>query len=110
MSFDTRTTHVTPAGGNIFSDLGFGPEDAARLLAETDKVLSEKLVIKELMITEIAGWIVESNLKQMMAAEILGVTCQRVDDAINKKSSKFTIDELVDMLEKTGKHIQLSIR
>ncbi len=28
--------HVTPAGGNVFADLGFEPEEAARLLAEAD--------------------------------------------------------------------------
>lgn len=30
------TTHVTPAGGNVFSDLGFPPEEAEQLLAESD--------------------------------------------------------------------------
>ncbi len=29
-------THVTPVGGNVFADLGFEPEEAARLLAEAD--------------------------------------------------------------------------
>lgn len=29
--------HTTPVGGNVFADLGFPPEEAARLLAETDK-------------------------------------------------------------------------
>ena len=31
-------THVTPVGGNIFADLGFEPEEAAKLLAEADGV------------------------------------------------------------------------
>lgn len=35
-------THVTPVGRNIFTDLGFDPEEAEALLAETDKgILSE---------------------------------------------------------------------
>lgn len=29
--------HVTPAGGNLFADLGFEPEDAARMLAELEQ-------------------------------------------------------------------------
>jgi len=35
--------HITPVGSNIFVDLGFEPEEAARLLAETDQAISEKL-------------------------------------------------------------------
>lgn len=43
MMSDTETEHVTPVGGNIFADLGFEPEVAARLLAESDQAISEKL-------------------------------------------------------------------
>jgi len=43
MMSDTETEHVTPVGGNIFADLGSEPEEAARLLAESDRVISEKL-------------------------------------------------------------------
>ncbi len=32
-------THVTPVGGNIFADLGFEPDEAAKLLAEADGVV-----------------------------------------------------------------------
>jgi len=38
------------------------------------------------------------------------ITRPRVSDVVNKKSIKFTIDALVDMLARTGKHIQLSVR
>lgn len=60
--------------------------------------------------TELAGWIDEKKLKQADAAKILGVTRPRVSDVINKKSIKFTIDALVDMLARTGKHVQLSVQ
>jgi predicted XRE-type DNA-binding protein len=103
-------THVTPVGGNIFADLGFEPEEAAKLLAETDAIISEKLAIKDSLMTELAGWIEAKKLKQAEAAEILGVTRPRVSDVINKKAIKFTIDALVDMLARTGKHIQLSVQ
>ena len=51
---------------------------------------------------EVAGWIVERKLKQAEAAEILGVTCPRVSDVINRRASKFMIDALVDMLARIG--------
>lgn len=33
---DLRSGHLTPADGNVFSDLGFPAEEAAALLAEAD--------------------------------------------------------------------------
>lgn len=35
----TKIEHVTPIGGNVFLDLGFAPEVAARLKAETDAMV-----------------------------------------------------------------------
>ena len=109
MSIETKSTHITPVGGNVFADLGFEPEEAAALKAESQRIISEKLAIKESLMSELAGWIEASKLKQAEAAEILGVTRPRVSDLINKKTLKFTIDALVDMLARTGKHVQLSV-
>jgi predicted XRE-type DNA-binding protein len=110
MSIETKSTHITPVGGNVFADLGFEPEEAAALKAESQRIISEKLAIKDSLMTELAGWIEAKKLKQAEAAEILGVTRPRVSDVINKKAIKFTIDALVDMLARTGKHVQLSVQ
>ncbi len=110
MSIETKSAHITPVGGNVFADLGFGPEEAAALQAESKRIISEKLAIKESLMTELAEWIDERKLKQAEAAEILGVSRPRVSDVINKKSIKFTIDALVDMLARAGKHVQLSVQ
>jgi predicted XRE-type DNA-binding protein len=76
----------------------------------TERNEAEKRVIKESLMTELAEWIEHNQLKQVEAAEILGVAPPRVSDAINKKTIKFTIDALVDLLAKTGKHIKISVR
>lgn len=110
MSTETKSMHITKVGGNVFADLGFAPEEAAALQAESKRVISEKLAIKEMLMTELAEWIDEKKLKQADAAQILGVTRPRVSDVINKKAIKFTIDALVDMLARTGKHVQLSVQ
>jgi hypothetical protein len=39
----TGTTHITPAGGNVFLELGFKPEEAARMLAESNQEIEAKL-------------------------------------------------------------------
>ena len=109
MNIDTESRHITSAGGNIFADLGFEPEEAATLKAESDRIITEKLAIKESLMTEIAGWIEEKNLKQIEAAKILGVTRPRVSDVVHKKSVKFTRDALVDMLTRTGKQVMVSV-
>jgi predicted XRE-type DNA-binding protein len=110
MSIETKSSHITPVGGNVFADLGFEPKEAAALQAESKRIISEKLAIKESLMDELAIWIGEKKLKQADAAQILGVTRPRVSDVINKKSVKFTIDALVDMLARTGKHVQLSVQ
>ena len=103
-------THRTPADGNIFADLGFAPDEAQRLLAEADMAIDEKRALKQTLMTEIVDWIDAHNLKQAQAAEILGITRPRVSDVVNQKTPKFTVDSLVDMVLRTGKHVQLSVQ
>ncbi len=110
MNTGTRSAHVTPAGGNVFEDLGFEPQEAQALQARSQRIISEKLAIKEALMGELAGWIESEKLKQEEAAQILGVTRPRVSDVVNKKAVKFTIDALVDMLARTGKHVHLSVQ
>ena len=106
MKIDTEFRHVTPADGNIFLDLGFPPEEAEKLKAESTLLTETKLTLAQ----SIGDWIKESNLKQGQAAEILGVSRPRVSDVVNKKIGKFTIDMLLCMLIKTGKSVQVSIQ
>lgn len=56
-----------------------------------------------------AAWIAQNHLKQEDAARILQVTRPRVSDVVNKKSAKFTIDALVDMLGRIGKSVTLAV-
>lgn len=44
--------HITPVGGNVFADLGFEPAEA--LKAESQRIISEKLAIKDALMTELA--------------------------------------------------------
>ncbi|MGV6815923.1 MAG: helix-turn-helix domain-containing protein [Thiotrichales bacterium] len=94
---DTSITHITPKDGNIFEDLGFEPKEAV------------KLKIKAQLMCQISEWIKEKNLKQEEASNILDVTRPRVSDIMRGKTGKFTIDALVDMLEKTGKHVTVHV-
>ena len=62
-----------------------------------------------MMMTELASWIDEHQLKQSEAAEILMISRPRVSDVVNKKTAKFTIDTLVEMLSRVGKTVKLAV-
>ena len=109
MSINTKSARITPAGGNVFADLGFEPAEAHALQAQSQRIISDKIAIKEKLMGELALWIDTENLRQADAAQILGVTRPRVSDMINRKTPKFTIDALVDMLARTGKRVMFSI-
>ena len=96
-TIDTSIRHITPENGNIFEDLGFSRQDAT------------KLKIKAQLMCQISEWIKEQHLKQEDASRVLHVTRPRVSDVLRGKSTKFTIDALVDMLERIGKHVTVQV-
>ncbi len=89
--------HTTLPQGNVFADLGFEPQEAA------------KLKIKSQLMMEITEWINENHLKQEEAADILHVNRPRISDLMTGKIGKFTIDALVDMLERAGRHVSVDV-
>lgn len=109
MTIDTEVRHVTKPGANLFLELGFPPEEAKRLQAASRKQINDTLRLKKQLMTELAGWIEQHHLRQADAAEILMVSRPRVSDVVNKKTSKFTIDTLVEMLSRIGKPVKLAV-
>jgi predicted XRE-type DNA-binding protein len=67
------------------------------------------LNIKEQLMTELSTWIEQHHLKQSEAAEILMVSRPRVSDVVNKKTARFTIDTLAEMMSRVGKPVTLAI-
>jgi predicted XRE-type DNA-binding protein len=96
-SIDTSITHITSENGNVFEDLGFSSQEAS------------KLKIKAQLMCQLSEWIKEKQLKQEEASHLLHVTRPRVSDIMRGKAGKFTIDALVDMIERTGKHVTVQV-
>lgn len=92
----TEVRHVTPKDDNVFADLGFPPGEAVKLKIKAD------LMIK------ITAWIKDNGLSQHEAAKIFGIQRTRVSDLMRGKIQKFTIDALVDMLEKARQPYTIS--
>ena len=109
MKIDTEIRHVTKPGANLFRELGFSAEEAARLHAASRQQINDTRLLKEQLMLELAEWIEQHHLKQAEAAKILMVSRPRVSDVVNKKTAKFTIDALVEMLSRVGKQVRLAI-
>jgi predicted XRE-type DNA-binding protein len=91
------TTHVTPAGGNVFEDLGFPPAEARNLLMRSQLMTAVMDVIKC------------RHLTQREAARVFGVTQPRVSDLVRGKIDRFTLDALVNMLTRAGIKVTLLV-
>lgn len=61
---DTESMHITPVGGNVFLDLGFEPDEAAALQAETKRVVSEKRQSRQKKIASLLDGITPDNLHE----------------------------------------------
>lgn len=99
--------HRTPAGGNVFADLGFTAEEAEKLKAEAEGKIKADLKIQ--LMEEVVNTIKDRKLRQEDAAQLMNVSRPRVSDVMTGKASKFTIDALVDMLQKLGRSVTLKV-
>lgn len=109
MKTDIEIRHITKPRANLFLELGFSPEDAKRLYVASKKRINDTKRLKEQLMGELATWIEQHHLKQAEAAEILMVSRPRVSDVVNRKTAKFTIDALVEMLSRVGKPVRLAV-
>lgn len=87
---------VIESSGNVFTDLGFSPEEAtllamrAELMAQICETISER------------GW------TQIEAAEHLGIGQSRVSDLVRGKRDKFSLDMLVTLATRAGRRVELT--
>src|SRR5687768_1325541 len=89
--------HITPAGGNIFADLGFPAEEAENLKIRSSLMIAIEKIMKS------------RGLKQAEAAKLFGVTQPRISDIKRGKIDVFTIDSLVNMLTNAGIRVDFTL-
>jgi predicted XRE-type DNA-binding protein len=88
-------TKLTRSSGNVFSDLGFVPEEAEHLRVRADLMIKIEKVLKA------------RALKQAEAAKIMGVTQPRVSDLLRGRIELFSSDALIDMLARLDVRVRL---
>ncbi|MEN6375194.1 MAG: helix-turn-helix transcriptional regulator [Smithella sp.] len=79
------------------ADLGYAPDEAAILQMRAGLIADLRKFIKTKKIT------------QTEAAKIFGVSQSRVSDLINGKWEKFSLEMLITLAAKAGKHVTLKI-
>ena len=89
---------ITRGSGNVFTDLGFPPDEAANLQLRSDLIIQLRKRLSALGETQ-TEW-----------AEILGVSQPRVSDLLRGKIERFSVDTLIAFLGKTGAEVRLTVR
>lgn len=88
---------VTPAGANIFEDLGFDFNEAVNMKHRADLAIA------------LLRWIDEKELNQQEAALMLGVKRPEISNLKRGKLMKISIDKLIKMLHRAGKTVTMEI-
>ena len=108
MTIETRSAHITPAGGNVFLDLGFSAKDAAALKAGSEGVIAQQLAIRETLIEALADWVAATRPADV--AGLLGITRAHVATLLRKNHAAFSIEALMTMLIRAGKRVDVGVR
>ena len=88
---------MTASSGNVFTDLGFGPGEAAVMGLRADLIARLRVLVQ----TE--GW------TQAQAAERFGIAQSRVSDLLRGKWDKFSLDMLITLAARAGRKVELAI-
>ena len=87
---------IRRSSGNVFRDLGFGPEEAENLKARADLMMKLSELVRR------------RRLTQAKAAKLFGVTQPRVSDLMRGKIQRFSVDSLMEMLGRAGVRVTIT--
>lgn len=88
---------VTLSSGNVFTDLGFGPGEAAVMGLRADLMARLRVLVKE------------EDWTQAQAAERFGIAQSRVSDLLRGKWEKFSLDMLITLAARAGRKVELAM-
>jgi predicted XRE-type DNA-binding protein len=86
---------VIDSSGNVFSDLGFDPGDAAIL------------ELRARLFTDLRASLLSSGWSEVEAAETLQIGRGRIADLMSGKWDKFSLETLIILLARSGKSVRL---
>jgi len=87
---------VIEGSGNVFADLGFSLEEATILAMRAE------------LMARIRETIMDKGWTQAEASGQLGIGQSRVSDLLRGKRDKFSLDMLVTLATRAGRHVELA--
>jgi predicted XRE-type DNA-binding protein len=91
-------SNIVTGKSNVFEDLGFEPEEARNLKIRADLMI------------DLQGFIQSQNWSQAEAAMFFGETQPRISNLMTGDIDRFSIDKLVQMLDRAGMDIQILVK
>ena len=76
---------------------------------EDDPAVAENLKIRAQLMNALTQYIEKEKLTQVEAAKLFEVNQPRISDLVRGKIERFTIDMLVNMLARAGKHLNVKV-
>jgi predicted XRE-type DNA-binding protein len=94
----TERLKMERGSGNVFSDIGFSPEEAQNLQLRSD------------LMSRIERFVKRNGMTQTQAARALGVTQPRLNALLKGKIDQFSLDALVNMLGHAGMRVEMKVK
>jgi predicted XRE-type DNA-binding protein len=89
---------ITTSSGNVFRDLGFAEPEA------------ENLKLRSELMMRVEKFVKQSDLTQVEAARVLGITQPRLNQLLKGKIQLFSLDALVNMLANAGMRVTVTVK
>jgi len=87
----------TKSSGNVFTDLGFDPAEAA------------VLQMRASLMSDLRLYIENNKLTQAEAAKRLGIAQSRVSDLVRGKWEKFSLEMLIMLEARLGRSVRVEL-
>jgi len=87
----------TKSSGNVFTDLGFDPAEAA------------VLQMRASLMSDLRLYIESNKLTQAEAAKRLGIAQSRVSDLVRGKWEKFSLEMLITLEARLGRSVRVEL-
>lgn len=106
---DKTIGHVTEAGANLFEELGFPPDEAKRLQAQSRREIEAVRDLMEQMMVELGDWVFSSGMSHEECAERLMIAPEQLLDIVNRKSGEFSLAASIDLMIRTGRPVKITL-
>ncbi len=108
--FQKDGLQVEVMGRSVFERLGFSAAETRELASKAvDEVLARRNNIKAQLVGVLEGELRAQGLTVTQMATIASVSRPRLSNILNRNYEKFSIDAVVDLMQKFGKEVRFKV-